>query len=969
MRYLFFILICLFAFNSKGQNDTIFTSARGIADTVCLNFNEINCPSGRLLNRVVNRMDSTFIWLDNTESPITDIIKADYMYQLISEYNFISFDTNGIENPVSYYKKVRDYISENGEDRNLIPLGMIDFNFDHFNFDSLLNLGEIHLNGPTINFTNGTIQVDQDRVSIVGPVFDFVSGEILELILLEDFIISDDTSGIDHIEVNFGEGWYKFNIGESIEIQSTSSNQLIFDLKVYFNSKRQIENRCLLNTPENTEFSQKSTGFECDEENEITGDNGRKLKWCLLHGCVNPGQNKTWDKPFILVSGYRPPAVELKFSKLYDLYNTWHNDYIDQLRRNGYDVFMVKFNFDYKPYIFGTDDASELFVKFIQMVNDRKTVDSGGYHENVIQGNSMGADVVRLALIKMENRHFDYGSDHHHSRLFISDDANYYGANIPLSQQYLIKSKLFHTPITGWIPSWLFYLGANYIIEAKLFRELVKYHCNPNFYSPDFGDPHFTYSLVPTEHNERAILENIMYSEYRGPNFVPIPDHTRNIAISLGKIKENNSIQYTGPESANFDNFHLDFVSDGYAFADVNFFTENYYVRASRTGNYYQDLFKRKSFLGWIGIPFVFLNQKVKIKDMLAIDNASGSFLDGDGNFGATAGGFIIAEGILTLGPDEIVLGSQLINTKFTHKPVVSALAINKNLWPSNGSMTLDIHGLNLMYQNDFNLSLNLQSNHFGYPHLANPNTHFDITPFEAIYVDNQVHAHIDFRGSYDPFIDSLNNFLLNEVETWYLGLQNQNLGSQVLSNVTYKAERRAKFLIELGEHVTPVTNPNPYIAESNADLVLHAGQEIRFQPGVHIKNGAHMHAYIEYTDCSENLLQENHGIGSNGKYHLSLPDYHNTMNVDTTCSGGNELGWKINIFPVPVNNSYFYIEVIGDRVADLIRIYDIMGRTVKSQKGIFARTTKITHNLKTGVYLVEITSGNEIVLKKIIIE
>ncbi|HRP54191.1 MAG TPA: hypothetical protein PLI97_11880 [Fluviicola sp.] len=44
-----------------------------------------------------------------------------------------------------------------------------------------------------------------------------------------------------------------------------------------------------------------------------------------------------------------------------------------------------------------------------------------------------------------------------------------------------------------------------------------------------------------------------------------------------------------------------------------------------------------------------------------------------------------------------------------------------------------------------------------------------------------------------------MNNFILNEVEPWYLGLQNQHLGAQARANYKYISYRRAKciFLIK----------------------------------------------------------------------------------------------------------------------------------------------------------------------------
>lgn len=963
------IFCCFFVFVSKAQNDTIYTSARGMADTIYSNFSIANCTTGKLLNRIVNRKDSSLSWLNHVQPNLFDTIIADHIYNLVNEYNFMSFDTVGVLDPRSYYKHVTNHFLTANEESVIVPLGLVDFNFNFFNEDSLINSGDLSVNGPILEINGGSIPINKSRISFVGPAFDFVEGEIFEFILLDELIITEDSSGIKNFEINFGSGWSKHNVNETIEAYAPVSDLFYFDIRVNFNSGYTIENTCALRTPENENFLAKSTSFSCDESGiEVDGD-GKKLKWCLLHGCVPNGSNSTWDKPYIMVSGYRPPWNELSWKKFYKLYNEWHNDYIDQLRRYGYDVFLVKFNYHYKPFSMGTDDASELFIQFLNMLNARKDQDADAYYENIIQGNSMGADVVRLALIKMENAHFNQNKPHHHSRLFISHDANYYGANIPLSQQYLAKSKLSHTPLTGFLP-YIIYLYINDVMEATLFRELVLYHCNPaiNNY-PDFNNNNIDESLIPSAHIEKLALDNILNNTYQGSHIVPVPDHCRNISIALGKISQTNDIQVP---NVPWNNYPDRYSQDGAVFANWNGLSEQYYVRASTTGNYYQDLFKRRSIMSWQAAFFTLLRQKVKVKDMLAIDNSSGSFLRGFANFGAVLGGLAIIEGAVSpIDVSEFALGYQLERTRFTHKPVSSALAINQNLWPSNGSMTLDMQGLGIMYQSEYNLSINLKSNHFGYPHLGNPSNHFDITPFEAIYVDNEVHPHIEYEDSYDPNVDSLNSFLLNEVEPWYLGLQNLTVGSQVLPSVTYKSERRAKFLIEVGEDVTPITNQNPYVAEPNADIRLHAGNEVIFKPGVHIKNGAQLHAYIEYTDCSQNLVMSNYDEGIPLNYNTGINNTNNDLDDVVENQENSKIAstWDVKIFPNPTNNDYFYLEVLSESSANNVKIYSSLGKLLYDKHGIFGRSTKILHNLTSGVYFILVTKGFESITKKVIIK
>src|SRR5699024_7392323 len=135
-------------------------------------------------------------------------------------------------------------------------------------------------------------------------------------------------------------------------------------------------------------------------------------------------------------------------------------------------------------------------------------------------------------------------------------------------------------------------------------------------------------------------------------------------------------------------------------------------------------------------------------------------------------------------------------------------------------------------------------SNYYGYPNLGQPNNHWDITPFEAIFLGNEVLPHIDLKDAKGHYKDSINDFILNEIEPWHLFLQNDHLGAQARSDYTYRSLRRG-YTITTGHLVTPKTDPGDYVVEPNANLKLYAGDEIDLKPGTHIKSGATAHLKI----------------------------------------------------------------------------------------------------------------------------
>ena len=270
------------------------------------------------------------------------------------------------------------------------------------------------------------------------------------------------------------------------------------------------------------------------------------------------------------------------------------------------------------------------------------------------------------------------------------------------------------------------------------------------------------------------------------------------------------------------------------------------------------------------------------------------------------------------------------------------------------------MQGLNLMF-NEFNSQT--PSNYFGYPNLGRPNDHFDVTPFEAIYVGERIHAHIVLEDSEPDDVDAINGFILNEVEPWYLGLQNENLGAQARSNYIYKAHRRAKKRITTGHLVTPKTDPGDYIVEPNADLRLEAGESIHLKPGTHIKAGAKAHLFIRYIECSGGksmLSSGNEGDNSNP----SSNDRVVHEQINTTA----EMKININVYPNPSSNS-FTVASMQDIPIESLAIFNLSGKLVHSEENIDAARHDSMHSLEGGTYLILITCvDGSIHRKKIVV-
>ncbi|HRO76467.1 MAG TPA: T9SS type A sorting domain-containing protein [Crocinitomicaceae bacterium] len=211
--------------------------------------------------------------------------------------------------------------------------------------------------------------------------------------------------------------------------------------------------------------------------------------------------------------------------------------------------------------------------------------------------------------------------------------------------------------------------------------------------------------------------------------------------------------------------------------------------------------------------------------------------------------------------------------------------------------------------------------------------------------------------------VQAINNFIINEVEPWYLGLQNENLGAQARSNYSYKAFRRAKYSIVVGNLVTPKTDPGDYVVEQNADLRLEAGQQIVLKPGVHIKNGATAHLKIAYQECfaTSGLQVQNPPQASAEEMNSSDSEQ---QNLST-----NELEREtITVFPNPSTES-FTIEITNNINLQTLTIYNVSGQLVDKVENITVPRYVYEKQLKQGTYLLVIQMhDNKVVYKKMVI-
>lgn len=971
-------LFLLMGLHGRGQIDTVFLSQEKLADTI---YHKLSgkASTGYLANKLtLLPVDSLLLKTDQFEGDSAEYkSNADRMIQWLYEMNCMAFDKTLLPHVDSVFNESYSYVGEMDFELEVIvvPIGI--FELEYNVIDEQLGLSNGIL-GKEVSVFSDLDPLDQSIVSkdtsmLAGPLFDYFSSDVMGMIVKSDFFISNirSVSDVQSIELGRDGIWKSIAFDEVTYFAPHYDSIQFFQIRITYTDSTSRVFGFILNTPEVIKEDKPKILFdpgewEGDDDDYATGckkkdkegagctrcgmieKDGNKLKWCMIPAC---GRYRP-EKPYILVTGYRPPMFGQGFKKTWIIYNDWHDNLLLNLKGQEYDIFIVKFNMAGKPYKHGMQESAGLLETFLIDLN--MNLKTGQYFENIIQGSSMGEEIARLTLLRMEKKHMDYSQNypHHHTRLNNAYDANFFGANIPLGYQYQIYSANYYksnilggngymtpTPLVNGVHYFLstFLLAT---INQKSFKELVAYHAafdNDNIFMSPIQEMNY---VEPSYHGRRQDFLDALSAVDNGEHIFPMPAATRNIAVSLGKIDGKNS---DGTEEYN---------NAGEYWQNISFLGYRFRVGTAKympSGQTFQ-IFKRQ-------LPPLFLNpfqaickHEANVSMMQEIDNVSGSNMVEIGNF--------ISVSDWTYFPI-----TQIYNGKafYSHKSVVTALGINRNLWPSDGSMTVNVKDLGLMFNNYNDLQDNIKSDHFGYPNLGRPNDHFQVTPFEAIYIDNKIDPHINLRDSDHDDVKALNDFIFDEAEPWYLKLQNQRVGSRARSNYKYYVRRRALHWITVGHLVTPATDPGDYVTRTNAVVDLRAGEEINLKPGIHFMNGSTVHLKIEFERCEAADLTPGgnppgeHAGSKQSEYRMDPEDITNIRKL-------------VRIYPNPSFDGTFSLKADPEVLISTVRIYSMFGVLVSEINNMEELEYHYHSALKTGTYLVQVTLGSKMETHKLVV-
>jgi hypothetical protein len=691
------------------------------------------------------------------------------------------------------------------------------------------------------------------------------------------------------------------------------------------------------------------------------------------------------------------------------------NKFLDRLRDEGYDIIILS----YKNGKDKTYNNAALLMELIEKINLEKN-DNGYYFENVICGFSAGGLTVRLALALMESRYKQGIGTNPHTKLYVNFDGENQGGCIPLGLQHLIKFQKdpFYTIpslnalnlqadiINKFVAKLAFNAG-----DTPLAREFIPYNANVN------GN---------LAHPDRALLlstfNNIPLNNSNG-----YPDFCRKVSVSQGSSSGTN-INHTG--STIFDS-KLGRDLSGTGISQPSTCGGNYPWVAPKcekrtTARYWGANNNQNIFDGTVTLDASFT-----FAPMICVNINLPTWMGGGCH---CVGPYTVYAPIQI--KDKHIPKPNNLSTNYDDAPAststphielynTSAYPSYNNLFAGQGfanydpllqsfcptASVLDLHDPNNNYQtgnnflspvslglmniNDANNSLHPHPYlRYGFPYLAHPNDHYQITPFDGVYAigtDNGNFENGSAKPSNQMHVENPQTFIGDyltrvEVAPENLYLSNRDLGItpsgyiQSSASNPYKAEFEARDKIFVGK--TGMNGENIYSINSNDDFLtpneefkvtrgafakIHAGDEIDLMPGTTIESGSEAEIFIQPFNCANNLRIMTVGSGNNDdnnsnssiqehSYGKNLPDNHLQSNDG-----------KISSYPNP-NKGNFVIENKSSESNVTIEVLDLTGKLIYTIKTSNTLTEINVNNIENGIYIIHLYNDNTNSHSKIII-
>jgi hypothetical protein len=746
----------------------------------------------------------------------------------------------------------------------VIPLGLLAYHYNTIDSLGILN-GSLCWGASKLNVCNpsSTTLFHQDTLVMLAPLFRYHDDDEITFKIDEKFFFtnSDESDPVQRIEISFGDDiFYAFEIGEEFDAWFEDIERPEIRARIHLQSGKVVESTSTIEislAPGNEARGSHRKSSSCYQtytihSNAVNFDGADRVQtvaipaplyntdapnsgtvsgyYGVYYGCGN--ECGPIRKPFIIASGFAPFApdgsknINKPKADLYQAFNgTFGTDYADygaqessenngsnilyKLRNEGYDVILVDFSIGI-DYI---QNAAALISEVIKKVNQEK-MNGGHYFENVCQGNSMGGVAMRYALAKMEKDHYADPANHphHHTRMFIANEAEMQGASIPLGIQFAVTNMTKKIP-PNYTYTFLSSLGAPLVATVALAFQF-------DYLREQLIDNPAARSLLVHHHsvnqgNSGIILQShpLHTQLFQELDTLGYPQDCRLVGISNGS-----SVGMV-PATSSFGECLLDVKSTAKdqtssrmrvhlekPFVTSTLFEFNYGMKVGMT------------------IPVRFTIQKIQKKYDKLWSYAPGSYEQFNRHILQA-----VADPSAFL-PISIPLHISKCKNKVYRAPFVTTIS------------ALDIQnyqGVDFKYQAWSELFFDAPnqleiSKSFGYPHnnlsLSDPKS---VTPFDAVYASPSNEYHVE-----NP---SIGQAIFTVLES----NQRDNVIQNRIFRSGYKTEFEGYERILLSKNWSKRHQTKDVVFVKGSISSLNSEQAIRFLPGVHVAEGAELSASI----------------------------------------------------------------------------------------------------------------------------
>lgn len=904
----------------------------------------------------------------------SSISESEHLFQIASIMDRIDL-TGNFQNDSLVFPQFDRIYSLDGERNYRLPVFVFDTKLSRTNAQARNIIETWNSVSPFPAFSQSDL-IDENYF-YAALLFDTLSYQNCSIYFDPETIRSNRSRQLTEIHISDGSNTVVLTPGMELDITNWAGNyQIVLDFVFDDGSTEQITqqfSKTTVSAQAKDAFfdfadSENITHFRLNPSEDITIHNP-EIQVAVKYGCV---EGKI-QKPYIIVTGWTPYTDIGKINTTFGFPATIHDfatniesslaGFLSDLNAKSFDIIIMKPN----PPVASVLHNAELVERALNWVNDQKMA-NGSYEENIVQGISAGALAVKLALLKMENAHLNASGPHPHVKLFISDEGENQGANIPLALQHhaVFLDQYAHSNNTVWFGNPTMSPGAvmyilRYAIDAPLSKELLRYHHSQT------GASYLGFYGQGAHPLRSAFLSELSANNHSLNAHIPdYPSFQRNISISNGSSTPN------------------------YNFSD---FSVTHYPYPSETGAQYFYLLGAKfkveaRFLTHgTGTPFIFgykplwstnwqIAYEAVTKDPLVLDNAPGGIMVIENNFLQAANdvsGFQLP--ICGYGFPDVVKDHLFSFTS----PVFTHDIRNYNSFAEGhfGYMNYNFKERFLNFDNEVDAATQnplFASNTIGYPHLSYPPDHYEITPFDALYTWDENTVHITcgrksqsyYEEEPSPMQPDVKNFFAEESEYWNIFNQNKRIGYYARPGYTYRADFIAENDIYWGDHVTQKTDFKPVVIESNAVVRAWACDAHIFQatsptePGVHIKPGADAHFMIDCIQCNHGK-QASQSSDPRFRYHQDEdPEYASQLHPAEEAHG-------IRLIPNPAEDQLvIHVTAEAENASFDYYIYDLSGNLVQQGRGRPAEA--IALNLTKGMYILRIKTTNQWYSEKLLI-